>query len=74
MLTIRVIASDGGELVQEVSCIRVTPDHECQPNYKRLTYYWNAGKGGIGENFVSSGQVYVMNESGKTIADYWLGE
>jgi hypothetical protein len=69
MLTVKVIGRDGNESVTEVLNVFMnTWEHSrLQP---QLVYYFVPGESTARD--VREGDVYVMNENGKTIADYHL--
>lgn len=58
---------NGVQIVQEVKEVKAFPDHENSFRFDRVVYKYTGG-----EFTISSGQVYVMNENGKTVADYNL--
>lgn len=69
MLTVKVIGTDGNESVVEALSVFMNTREELklQPS---LVYYFVPGESTARE--VREGDVYVMNENGKTIADYHL--
>jgi hypothetical protein len=71
MLTIKIIGEDGVQIVKEVKSIMATPDHD-NPNYFKRVSYWEPGVKSFDEYHVSHGKVYVMNDGGKTVADYMM--
>jgi len=69
MLTIKIINGNGFEEVHEVKDVFMVPSEHA----KMITgyvYYFVPGES-TARN-VTDGDVYVMNEHGKTIADYHL--
>jgi len=66
MLTMRYIESDGKEMVKEVEAVGRFPASESITNSDYLVY-WNTDGQGCE---IHDGTVYVMNENGKTIANY----
>jgi hypothetical protein len=68
MLTIKIISEKGEQTIQEVKYVKAHPDPECSSSYKSVTY-WETGND-PDRLLIMSGQVYVMNENGKTVADY----
>jgi len=65
MLTIRIIYPNGGELVKTVHSVMRRPGNETETGSACITYFENDRA-----IDVYDAQVYVMNENGKTIADY----
>jgi hypothetical protein len=72
MLTAKIIAIDGSETVQEIRSVELRPARE-SPTGSRYIMIWGIGEEPHSKN-VFSGTVFVMNENGKTIADYFLGD
>jgi len=66
MLTMRYIEKDGKELVKEIKSLMRCPASESITDSDFLIY-WNTDGEGVE---IHDGTVYVMNENGKTIADY----
>ena len=71
MLTVKVRRLDGSEWVEEVSSVSLNPARESASGRISFTYFRH-GKEPLATD-VYEGKVYVMNELGKTIADYELG-
>ena len=68
MLTVKVVMPNGSQFVKEVSSVWMdvsTKDHPAR------VYYYEAKGMPIGDQ-IQDGDVFVMNENGKTIADYHL--
>lgn len=70
MLTMLYIEKDGCERVQEIKALMKKPASDSITDSDYLIY-WPVGNGGDGQGVeIHDGTVYVMNENGKTIADY----
>lgn len=67
MLTIRFKAWDGGEFVREISSLHYLPPTNLEER-DRLTVKYADGE----YSDLYEGTAYVMNENGKTVADYHL--
>jgi len=69
MLTIKIVGSDGNEAVHEAIEVFMIPasHHKMQNGY---VYYFVPGESTARD--VIDGDVYVMNDYGKTIADYHI--
>jgi hypothetical protein len=66
MLTVKVILPNGDQYIKEVSSVwmdKSTKDHPARVKFYERTL--------CGDQ-IEEGDVYVMNENGKTIADYHL--
>jgi hypothetical protein len=70
MFTIKIIEPCGRETVKEVLSLIYRPGKETETGNPCVTYYENRGE--ILAIDVCEGQVYLMNENGKTVADYGL--
>lgn len=68
MLTMRYIEEDGHEVVKEVESVMRVPAKESVTKSAYLVYWNIDDKGSPVE--IYDGTVYVMNEMGKTIANY----
>ena len=70
MLTLRIVMSNGHEIIQEADCVVLYPKMETGADKDVLVYTQNvhADKG----SEISEGHIYVMNELGKTVARYHL--
>jgi hypothetical protein len=73
MLTVRVIEASGLEQVREVRSVMLRPAKESLTGSPCLTYFLDSGEGWSNSVDVYDGTVYVMNENGKTVASYFLG-
>jgi hypothetical protein len=71
MFTLRVIEPSGIETVKEVKGVMLRPGIETITGSPCLTY-WPAGDNSIPVD-VCEGDAYLMNDNGKTVADYCLG-
>jgi hypothetical protein len=72
MLTIRLVAPDGIERVKEVHSVMFVPTNKATDGCDVVNYFFE-GDGDLAEAIkVNSGDVYVMNGNGKTVADYHL--
>ena len=71
MLTVKVRRMDGTEWVEEVSSVAYNSAGQSASGRPSVTFFRH-GKEPLGTD-VYEGKVYVMNENGKTIADYDLG-
>jgi len=69
MLTVKVIGTDGNESVLEATSVFMN-NWEQSSVMPQLVYYFVPGESTARD--VRQGDVYVMNENGKTIADYHL--
>ena len=69
MLTVKVVASDGGESVLEATSVFMNTLEQSKLMPSRV-YYFVPGESNCRE--VVAGDVYVMNEHGKTVANYHL--
>jgi len=69
MLTIRIIGTDGNESVIEARSVFMN-NWKQSKTMPQLVYYFVPGESTARD--VREGDVYVMNENGKTIADYHL--
>jgi hypothetical protein len=67
MLSVRIIYPDGSELVKEVSRVFKVPS-ETDTKTTSCVHYYEPNS--VTCNYVDSGNVYVMNDNGKTIATY----
>lgn len=67
-LTIRIIHGDGTELIKSVSSVMLMPDNEHVS--KRVVYFEDTENKECVD--VYNADVFVMNENGKTVADYHL--
>jgi hypothetical protein len=68
MLTVRIIYPDGMESIKEVRTVMVNPPKQ-SPTGAAMVTFWRPDKDSEPED-VLEGDVYVMNENGKTIASY----
>jgi hypothetical protein len=68
MFTIKII-DNGIEIVKEVREIIKRPARETLTGRNCVTYYEN----NLDATDVYSGDIYLMNDNGKTIANYCLG-
>ena len=71
MLTIKVRRLDGSEWVEEVSSVSLNTPNQSQSGRMSVTFFRN-GKEPVSTE-VYDGKIYVMNENGKTVANYDLG-
>ena len=71
MLTIKVRRLDGSEWVEEASSVSLNTAGQSASGRISFTYFRN-GKEPLATD-VYEGKIYVMNENGKTVADYELG-
>lgn len=71
MLTIKIIFPNGGELTEEV--VRVSYDPGKQDGGMNGVVAYQEPKSAA-LTHIDQGTVYVMNENGKTVANYCLGE
>lgn len=69
MLTIKIIDQDGIQLVKEVKSVILRPGKETEDGRNCLTYF----ETDLYHKDVFWGDVYVMNDNGKTVANYCLG-
>lgn len=69
MLTVRLIDPSGYEIVKEVRSVIYTPGVNVGPAHVTI---FNVNPANTED--INSGTVYVMNDNGKTVADYFLGE
>lgn len=67
MLTIKIIDENNTQIVQEAKSVIYVPKTEYNSNY--VTYFETEVK----RVTVFSGDIYVMNDNGKTVANYCLG-
>lgn len=72
MLTMRYIEEDGHEIVKEIESIMRVPAKESVTKSAHLIYWNVEDKGQAIE--IYDGTVYVMNENGKTIANYAVSQ
>jgi hypothetical protein len=73
MLTVRVIEASGLEQVREVRSVMLRPAKESLTGSPCLTYFMDSNEGWSNSVDVYEGTAYVMNENGKTVASYFLG-
>lgn len=66
MLTIKIVY-DGSETIKEVESVALRSSLDVSPS---VTF---TEKGNAGFVSIWEGDIYVMNDNGKTIADYHLG-
>lgn len=71
MLTVKVIHSGGNEFIKEVSSVWVDVKWENGKPVSKNVYFYEA-KGMLLGDRIEEGDIFVMNENGKTIADYHL--
>lgn len=69
MLTVRVIGADGNEMVKEVTSVFMRPSEQSKLIHQSV--YFFRPNGDLAET-IEDGDVYVMNDAGKTIADYHI--
>ena len=69
MLTVKVRLPDGSEYVKEVSSVWFNVSKTDEPKYS-VCYYEAKGMP-LGDR-IEEGDIFVMNENGKTIANYHL--
>ena len=72
MLTMRYIEDTGHEIVKEIESLMRVPAYESETNSAYLIY-WNI-RNPEQPVEIYDGTVYVMNESGKTIANYTVSQ
>ena len=72
MLTMKVIFPSGVEIVEEVTRVIFDPGKRDGGMTNRHVEYQEP-KSAV-TTHISEGTIYVMNENGKTVADYILGE
>jgi len=72
MLTVKVIRPDGSEFVREVDGVDLNTSEQSETGRKSVSC-WRGTPGGSNIIEIFCGTVWVMNESGKTIANYSLG-
>jgi hypothetical protein len=70
MLTIKVIHDGGLEEVKEIKSAMLRPGCETYLGLPCVTYFETGNDGKAIDVF--DGDIYIMNESGRTIADYSL--
>jgi hypothetical protein len=67
MLTIKIVRPNGSEYIEEATSVFLnTPEQS--PNINQSVTYFKEGKA----YDVFEGKIYVMNNNGKTVADYFL--
>ena len=71
MFTIKLITSYGIELIQSSKYTMLRPGVESQSGFPCLTFC--SEMTGQTED-IFEGDIYIMNESGRTVADYHLGK
>jgi hypothetical protein len=71
MFTIKIIEPSGLEIVKEVKSIMLRPASESASGARCVTYFEVGSEAKAVDIF--EGDVYLMNENGKTVADYCLG-
>ena len=72
MLTIRLVAPNGVERVKSVHSVMFVPTNKNTDGTDVVNYFIE-GDGDLREAVcVRNGDVYVMNDNGKTVADYHL--
>jgi hypothetical protein len=71
MLTIKIIENDGRETVKEINSVTLRPANESSSGSRCLTYFGFQNNEFYATD-VFNGTVYIMNENGKTIANYVL--
>lgn len=71
MLTVKIVSLNGHEIVREAECVVLYPSNESNDGTSHLMVFksLNADQG---DEDIIQGHVYVMNENGKTIANYHL--
>jgi hypothetical protein len=72
MLTLKYIEPNGREIIVETKSVWTEPDSS-KPITQPLVYADN-GDGREPHCFGGYGSVYVMNDAGRTVAKYYLGE
>lgn len=68
MLTVKVILPNGNQFIKEVSSVWMDKSTKESP---AKVFYYEAKGMPLGDQ-IEEGDIYVMNENGKTIADYHL--
>jgi hypothetical protein len=71
MLTIKVIQDGGREEIKEIKSAMLRPGCESYSGWPCITYFETGNESKAIDVF--DGDVYIMNENGKTVADYCLG-
>ena len=69
MLTIKIVGSDGNEAVHEAKEVFMIPSSHAKM-INGYVYYFVPGESTARD--IVDGDVYVMNDYGKTIADYHI--
>jgi hypothetical protein len=69
MLTMLLINKDGSELVKEIDSVMKRPAKESASNASCLTYFEKRHDGNQAVD-VFDGTMFIMNENGKTVANY----
>ena len=72
MLTLKYIDPTGIEIIIETKSVWTAPDSD-KPITQPMVYA-DSGEGRDPHCFSGSGTVYVMNDAGRTISRYYLGE
>jgi hypothetical protein len=70
MLTVKVIRPDGSEWIEEATSVAINTPEQSPNNNKSVTYFVPDKTHFSIDIF--EGQIYVMNENGKTVANYFL--
>ena len=75
MLTIKVIRPDKSEYIEEISSVFYNTAEQSFTRSPSITYFTIQREGRVGvQNTIDvyEGLVYVMNDNGKTVANYCL--
>jgi hypothetical protein len=70
MLTVKIIRPDGTEWVEEAKSVCSNTAEQSATHNPSVTYFTNDKEMRCID--IYEGTIYVMNENGKTIADYYL--
>ena len=73
MLTIKMIREDKSEWIEEARSVAYNTAKQSASGSPSITYFTKKADEAVTTHDIYSGQVYVMNENGKTIGDYFLG-
>jgi hypothetical protein len=73
MLTLRIIDSLGGENIYQAKKLNVSPDITKLDTDRNIRNLYFETPDGDDVQLSGDYRVYVMNDSGKTVANYYLG-
>lgn len=75
MLTIKMIRQDGSEFIEEAKSFAYNSKEQSASNFPSITYFTKQNDTSVVvAHDIYEGTIYVMNENGKTIGNYFLGE